>query len=134
MRSQRRTRRLAVALIGSATLALTACGGGGSDDAAQPESASQEPSTPADSGADPFDLTRQAAAHMPMTADALATGFDSALKLPGNAGSDAAGLRAQLTYLLTEGQEFAASVNYAPLPADLRDDALVNVEAITAAS
>jgi hypothetical protein len=102
MRSQRRTRRLAVALIGSATLALTACGGGGSDDAAQPESASQEPSTPADSGADPFDLTRQAAAHMPMTADALATGFDSALKLPGNADSDAAGLRAQLTYLLTE--------------------------------
>ena len=102
MRSQRRTRRLAVALIGSATLALTACGGGGSDDAAQPESASQEPSTPADSGADPFDLTREAADHMPMTADALATGFDAALKLPGNADSDAAGLRAQLTYLLTE--------------------------------
>jgi hypothetical protein len=96
-------RRLAVALIGSVALVLPACGGE-SDEAApsMPGSESQQPSTPADSGADPFDLTREAASHMPMTADALATGFDTALDLPGNADSDAAGLRAQLTYLLTE--------------------------------
>jgi hypothetical protein len=102
MRSPR-TRHLAVALIGSVALVLTACGGG-SDEAETdpPEAASQEPSTPAQTDADPFELTREAASHMPMTADALATGFDTALKLPGNAGSDAAGLRAQLTYLLTE--------------------------------
>jgi hypothetical protein len=102
MRFHRR-HRLAIALIGSVVLVLPACGGESDDSApSASESESQQPSTPAEPGADPFDLIREAASHMPMTADALATGFDSALKLPGNAGSDAAALRAQLTYLLTE--------------------------------
>jgi hypothetical protein len=96
-----RSHRLAIALICSAALVLPACGGD-SDDAEPSVTESQEPSTPAEPGADPFELTREAASHMPMTADALATGFDTALDLPGNADSDAAGLRAQLTYLLTE--------------------------------
>jgi hypothetical protein len=110
--------RLAAALTGSLLLVLPACGG--SSESAEPEAAaSTAPSSPSPSkhesmdgshteseqqsaGADPFALTRQAASHMPMTADALAGGFDQALRLPGSATSDAASLRAALTYLLTE--------------------------------
>jgi hypothetical protein len=88
-------------LIGSVALVLTACGGG-SEGADRSEAASHEPSPPAQADADPFELTRDAASHLPMTADALAAGFDTALELPGNAGSEAAGLRSHLTYLLTE--------------------------------
>jgi len=112
-------RRLVAALTASVLLVLPACGG--TDDAAAEDpapGAAAAASTPSPSGhdmatdgsdgadaatgGDPFMFTRQAAAHMPMTADALAGAFDTALKLPGDATSDAAGLRAALTYLLTE--------------------------------
>jgi hypothetical protein len=98
-------RRTAAALAG-AVLVLSACG---DDDSAssEPEPSASEPSdTASDHGStssdDPYALAREAAGHMPMTADALAAGFDQALKLPGNGTSDAATLRAGLTYLLTE--------------------------------
>jgi hypothetical protein len=106
MRSHR-YRRAAVALLGSATLVLTAACG--SDDDASADPAPAEPSADEhssehspDPAGDPFALSREAAGHMPMTADALASGFDQALDLPGQADSDAATLRAGLTYLLTE--------------------------------
>lgn len=117
-----RNRRLAAALTGSVLLVLPACGG--AEEAAQPESAASSSPSPSKqesmddsmsdsetpmehasekaAGGDPFVLTRQAASHMPMTADALAGGFDAALDLPGSATSPAADLRAGLTYLLTE--------------------------------
>lgn len=120
MNSQR-NRRLAAALSGSLLLVLSACGG--TDDTAAPQESSAS-STPTqqesmndsadDTNSDspshhdkastdnPFVAVRQAAAHMPMTADALAGGFDTALELPGGATSPAADLRAGLTYLLTE--------------------------------
>jgi hypothetical protein len=99
--------RLATALVGSVALVLPmACGSdddsGGTAEQAEPsheEHASEHPKQP---GGDPYALTREAASHMPMTADALAGGFDTALELGGNADSDAAALRAGLTYLLTE--------------------------------
>jgi phosphate transport system substrate-binding protein len=39
-------------------------------------------------------------------------------------------IRGFLTYLLTEGQDLAPSIDYAPLPADLREKALANVAKI----
>ncbi|HEX2177350.1 MAG TPA: hypothetical protein VHG70_15710 [Nocardioidaceae bacterium] len=112
------TRRLVAALTGSVLLVLPACGGAqdtADGEAAAAPSASPSPqesmdhsmpdaTTPMGNAADgdPFGLTRQAASHMPMTADALARGFDAALDFPGAAMSDAADLRAALTYLLTE--------------------------------
>ena len=48
-----RSHRLAIALICSAALVLPACGGD-SDDAEPSVSETQEPSTPAEPGADPF--------------------------------------------------------------------------------
>ncbi|HYJ69342.1 MAG TPA: hypothetical protein VEX15_16955 [Nocardioidaceae bacterium] len=99
------------AILGSLALVVPmACG---SDDDStdttssgtdQSESTSPEHSSDSShsSGEDPYAVTREAASHMPMTADALASGFDTALKLPGTADSDAAALRASLTYLLTE--------------------------------
>lgn len=44
----------------------------------------------------------------------------------------AAALRYFLTYLLTDGQALAVELNYAPLPAELRDAALANVALIGA--
>ncbi len=40
-------------------------------------------------------------------------------------------LKAFLTYLLTEGQTIAPTINYAPLPADLITKALANVAKIS---
>jgi hypothetical protein len=116
--------RLAALVTGSALLVLPACGGaeGASQPQVAPSAAAAASPSPHESmgshggkgnamategvkssaSADPFVLTRQAAAHMPMTADALAGGFDTALRLPGAAQSDAASLRAGLSYLLTE--------------------------------
>lgn len=107
---------LAAAVTGSVLLVLPACGG--TADTGSPAQAASKPASSSNSGAsmkhaqggdhkmstggDPFMLVRQAAGHMPMTADALAEGFDAALKLPGNVTSDAANLRAGLSYLLTE--------------------------------
>ncbi|MCR8670635.1 hypothetical protein [Agrococcus sp. HG114] len=56
---------------------------------------------PAGTG-DPFADARTAAGHMPETATALAGGFVGALGIPGEAESDAANLRADLTALLQE--------------------------------
>jgi hypothetical protein len=119
-----RNTRVAALVTGSVLLVLPACGG--ADDTSQPQAAPSSEATASSSphksmgshgdkgdamvaeaakgsaSADPFALTRQAAAHMPMTADALAGGFDAALRLPGAAQSDAASLRAGLSYLLTE--------------------------------
>ncbi|MDQ4007119.1 MAG: hypothetical protein M3211_03350 [Actinomycetota bacterium] len=113
---------LAAAVTGSVLLILPACGGlaqsSEPDAAASTPQASSRPGKAMDaasgksgtgmdhhaspSGADAFTLTREAASHMPVTADALAGGFDTALELPGSATSDAASLRAGLSYLLTE--------------------------------
>ncbi|MEV7529127.1 hypothetical protein [Agrococcus sediminis] len=57
--------------------------------------------SPAGTG-DPFADARTAAGHMPMTATTLAGGFVGALDIPGEAESDAANLRADLTSLLQE--------------------------------
>ena len=106
-----RHRRIGAALTGSLLLVLPACGS--SESAGRPEAAPSSAQSPAPSAsgshdqqmsadADPFLLTREAAGHMPMTADALAGGFDSALGLAGDASSDATSLRAGLSYLLTE--------------------------------
>jgi hypothetical protein len=100
-------RRVAATLAG-AVLVLSACGDDGDSPASESEPSTSESSDPSsdDTGStsseDPFALTREAAGHMPMTADALASGFDQALTLPGNGSSEAASLRAGLTYLLTE--------------------------------
>lgn len=51
---------------------------------------------------DPFADARTAAEHMPMTAAGLSEGFATAAKVEGSTNSDAAELRANLTYLLTE--------------------------------
>ncbi len=56
----------------------------------------------AKSTGNPFADIRTAAAHMPMTADALAAGITKAAKIKGSGTSPAAGLRAGLTQLLTE--------------------------------
>lgn len=106
MRTRRKISTVA-ALLGAALLILPACTGA---DETKPTGAKStvEPSSPGPghghgkAGGDPYSLTRHAAAHMPMTADALAGGFDKALKLPGNGSTAAADLRAGLTYLLTE--------------------------------
>lgn len=102
-------RRLVAAVLGGMLVLLPACGGddtSGSDDSAseqsEPDGAESPSEPPDDAGQDPFALSREAASHMPMTADALAGGFDTALDLAGSATSDAASLRAGLTYLLTE--------------------------------
>ena len=50
----------------------------------------------------PFVDIRTAAAHMPMTADALAGGIATAAKIPGGVDTKASDLRSGLTYLLTE--------------------------------
>lgn len=50
----------------------------------------------------PFADTRTAAEHMSMSADVLAGGIAKAAKIPGNADSKAANLRAALTYLFTD--------------------------------
>ncbi len=50
----------------------------------------------------PFADIRTAAAHMPGSADVLAGGFAKALKLTGDADSDASKLQSSLTYLFTE--------------------------------
>lgn len=57
--------------------------------------------TPITTG-NPFDDTRTAASHMPMTAAALATGIAKAAKLKGDVDAPAAKLRSDLTYLLTD--------------------------------
>lgn len=51
---------------------------------------------------DPYSGARDAASHMPMTAEALATGLATGPQVKGEASSPAADLRATLTYLLTE--------------------------------
>jgi hypothetical protein len=108
MRSHRHRRVIAAALGSLALVVPMACGS--DDDSSDSTSSGSEQSTsPEDSshpthssGEDPYAATREAASHMPMTADALASGFDTALKLDGAPDSDAATLRANLTYLLTE--------------------------------
>jgi hypothetical protein len=100
-----RRRRMAVALAGSLILVLPACGGDDDESgSADPPAETHHDESPTQDGSDgdPFQLSRRAASHMPMTADALAAGFDQALSLSGNGASEAASLRAGLTYLLTE--------------------------------
>lgn len=65
------------------------------------ESATASMLEPSGTG-DPFADARTAASHMPMTATTLAGGFVTALDIPGDAESDAATLRADLTALLQE--------------------------------
>ncbi|QGH70191.1 hypothetical protein [Pseudactinotalea sp. HY158] len=97
-------------------LGMAACGTGDDEPSASPpdtmsqtpeESAeptsSEAPSAVQPTGTgDPFEDARTAAAHMPGTAATLAAGFVTALDLPGDADSDAATLRANLTALLQE--------------------------------
>jgi hypothetical protein len=107
MRSHRHRRVIAATLGSLALVAPLACGSdddstdasGSSHEAASPEHSSGPKQR---SGDDPYAATHNAASHMPMTADALAGGFDSAVQLDGAADSEAATLRANLTYLLTE--------------------------------
>lgn len=90
---------------------LAACGGDEDDVAAPPaatETQAPETAAPEEASAlvpveyaDPFAGAREAAGHMPMTATALATGFAEANDIEG-ADTDAAQLRADLTYLLSE--------------------------------
>jgi hypothetical protein len=108
MRSHRHRRVIAASLGSLALIVPMACGS--DDDSTDSTSSGSEQSTSSEesshsshsSGEDPYAATREAATHMPMTADALAGGFDSAVKLDGAADSEAATLRANLTYLLTE--------------------------------
>ncbi|MBB3668461.1 hypothetical protein, partial [Garicola koreensis] len=55
-----------------------------------------------ESTGDPFADARTAAQHMPMTAATLSSGFASALDIPGDAQSEAADVRGQLTALFQE--------------------------------
>jgi hypothetical protein len=107
MRSHRHRRVIAATLGSLALVVPMACGS--DDDSTESTSSSSESTSPEQSsdptqpsGEDPYAATREAAIHMPMTADALAGGFDTAVKLDGSADSEAATLRANLTYLLTE--------------------------------
>ena len=109
----------ATSLAALALASLAACGG------ADTSSASSSASVPAASVAgavtaeqmfgvinqaalkpkstgNPFVDVRTAAAHMPMSAEALAGGIVTAAKIKGAVASDAANLRSGLTYLLTE--------------------------------
>jgi hypothetical protein len=110
------TRLTAVSAAAVLAAGLTACGGGDSaesDNAAAPPAAESTMASPtaeatASAGAltpeqfdDPFVGARKAAEHMPMTATALATGFAKATDAAG-VDSDAAKLRSDLTYLLSE--------------------------------
>jgi hypothetical protein len=101
---------LAVALLGGG---LAGCGGGddkATDTAAGAPAATGTQETPSTSSAaltpqgtgNPFVDAKAAAAHMPMTAKALATGIAQATKMKGDAASPAADLRASLTHMLTE--------------------------------
>jgi len=109
------TRSVVATSLAAVLIAGTAgCGGGSSSQAAAaPQSDANSSSAPAATPAataaagngstgNPFADIRTAAAHMPGSADVLAGGFAKALKLTGNADSDAAKLRASLTYLFTE--------------------------------
>ncbi|MEE6294920.1 hypothetical protein [Georgenia wangjunii] len=117
IRPTRATASLAIAL--ALTLGLSACGSD-MEDEATPQSTQSTTTTPApemtdhstmDGAAsavmpmgtgDPFADARTAAQHMPETALTLASGFVTALEIPGEVDSDAAGLRAALTSLLQE--------------------------------
>ncbi|MFC4554845.1 hypothetical protein [Georgenia faecalis] len=114
IRPTRVTASIGVAL--ALTLGLSACGSDMQDDAT-PQSTPMTTSAPEmtdhtmDEGAsavmpmstgDPFVDLRTAAQHMPETATTLAGGFVTALEIPGEVDSDAAGLRAALTSLLQE--------------------------------
>jgi hypothetical protein len=107
------TRTAAITSLAAVLLAgLAACGGSGNDTAS--------PAAPAATSAgdtngavttvalvakgtgNPFVDVRTAAAHMPMTADALAAGIVKGAKIKGDVASKSADLRAALTHLLTE--------------------------------
>ncbi|MGQ0464801.1 MAG: hypothetical protein ACT4QG_05730, partial [Sporichthyaceae bacterium] len=106
----------ATSIAATLILGLAACGDDDKDTVAGNDtgnSAPANPDTPAAPAAalkavgtgNPFEDTRTAASHMPMTAKALAGGIAEAAKLKGAADvSDgkAAELRAGLTYLLTD--------------------------------
>lgn len=115
------TTKKSAAVLGTIALALSlaACGAGG-DAGAQPDQstasasmsaspsasantsggmeggASEDMPMPASTG-DPFADARTAAAHMPKTAETLATGFATAADVGGDPSSDAATVRATLT-------------------------------------
>ncbi|MEE6272059.1 hypothetical protein V2J56_01705 [Georgenia sp. MJ206] len=117
IRPTRATASLAIAM--ALTLGLSACGSD-MEDEATPQSTQSTTTTPApemtdhstmDGAAsavmpmgtgDPFADARTAAQHMPETALTLASGFVTALEIPGEVDSDAASLRAALTSLLQE--------------------------------
>jgi hypothetical protein len=110
------TRTLVAGSLAAVLIAgLAGCGGGDSkDNAAQDTSSNSTASTaPSDSAStsgaltpvstgNPFADIRTAAMHMPETADALAGGIAKAANYDPTTESDAATLRAGLTYLLTE--------------------------------
>jgi hypothetical protein len=95
-------------------LSATGCAGGGDEDTqagysrpsaiSSPETTAApapKPLMPQGTGA-PFDDLRTAAAHMPMTAAALAAGIAEGAVIDGDPASPAADLRSTLTALLTE--------------------------------
>jgi len=109
----------AIAAALALTLGLAACGSSDDDKpTASASSPSTTPSTTAEPSepmtatvpatvmpmgtGDPFADARTAAGHMPETAETLATGFVTALKIPGAVDSPAADLRSGLTALLQE--------------------------------
>src|SRR4051812_37923920 len=116
------TRTAAVASLAAVMLAgLTACGSNGDNVAAPAPAAVAAQAATGDAmpGMDmnaavktvalmakgtgnPFVDVRTAAAHMPMTADALAGGIAKAAKIKGGVDTKASDLRSGLTYLLTE--------------------------------
>ncbi|MPV38802.1 copper amine oxidase [Georgenia subflava] len=117
IRPIRPTATLAAAL--ALTLGLAACSGSAEEattTSPQGEATTSESAAPTQEGmdmaehsavepvstGDPFADARTAAQHMPETAATLATGFVTALEIPGSVDSDAAVLRANLTALLQE--------------------------------
>ncbi|MGO1550223.1 MAG: hypothetical protein ACTHWO_10475 [Nesterenkonia sp.] len=72
------------------------------DDESMDEESTDLSAVMPESTGDPFADARTAAQHMPMTAATLSSGFASALDIPGDAQSEAADVRGQMTALFQE--------------------------------
>ncbi|MGQ0466443.1 MAG: hypothetical protein ACT4QG_14105 [Sporichthyaceae bacterium] len=101
---------VAASVAGLALVGLTTIGGGTSVTASEQlhhfslasQSAAMEAALKSKGTGNPFKDARVAAEHMPMSAKVTAAGIVKAAKIKGNSNTAAAGLRSDLTYLLTE--------------------------------
>lgn len=99
----RTPRWIAVAAAGLMIgLSLAACGEDDNDDAKKSDKKSSAYVIEPEGTGDPFVDSRTAASHMPMTAQALATGLSKAANVAGDSDSAASDLRTSLTALLQE--------------------------------